>query len=214
MRGEAYRVTQPNGAQAVQPWACGPGCPPWQFNVLSWGLPWWLSGQVSACSVGAAGSVPGLGRSPGEGNGLPTPVFSPGESHAQRRLVGYSLRGCRESDTTLTHRQSLTHPPGGWRENRRLPFCPSFSGVKAAGQADQVPGQLSRFLTVHPSPFIPLSWSLVTNTSSHEVREERPEALGPVAGLWLVHESRHLISSLGSPFPRGLVCAVWRWVQN
>ena len=30
----------------------------------------------------------------------PTPVFLPGESHRQRRLAGYSLRDCKESDTT------------------------------------------------------------------------------------------------------------------
>ena len=30
----------------------------------------------------------------------PTPVFVPGESHGQRALVGYSPRGCKESDTT------------------------------------------------------------------------------------------------------------------
>ena len=29
-----------------------------------------------------------------------TPVFLPGESHGQRSLVGYSPRGCKESDTT------------------------------------------------------------------------------------------------------------------
>ena len=28
-------------------------------------------GKVSACNVGDAGSIPGLGRSPGEGNGNP-----------------------------------------------------------------------------------------------------------------------------------------------
>ncbi|XDC83602.1 hypothetical protein R6Z07F_014775 [Ovis aries] len=27
----------------------------------------------------------------------PTPLFSPGESHGQRRLVGYSPQGCRVS---------------------------------------------------------------------------------------------------------------------
>ena len=44
------------------------------------------------------GSIPGLGRSPGGGNGNPlqhsslqTPVFLPAESHGQRSLVGYSL---------------------------------------------------------------------------------------------------------------------------
>ena len=30
----------------------------------------------------------------------PTPVFLPGESHGQGRLVGYSLWGRKESDTT------------------------------------------------------------------------------------------------------------------
>ena len=30
----------------------------------------------------------------------PTPVLLPGESHGRRSLVGYSPRGCKESDTT------------------------------------------------------------------------------------------------------------------
>ena len=36
-------------------------------------------GKESARNVGDLGSVPGLGRSPGEGKRLPTPVFWPGE---------------------------------------------------------------------------------------------------------------------------------------
>ena len=28
------------------------------------------------------------------------PVFLPGEFHGQRSLAGYSLQGCKESDTT------------------------------------------------------------------------------------------------------------------
>ena len=39
------------------------------LDVKRIGLPPWLSGKESACSVGDAGTVPGLGRSPGEGNG-------------------------------------------------------------------------------------------------------------------------------------------------
>ena len=35
------------------------------------GLPWWLSGKESTCNAGDAGSIPGLGRCPGEGNGHP-----------------------------------------------------------------------------------------------------------------------------------------------
>ena len=43
----------------------------------------------------------------GEGNG--TPVFLPGESHGWRGLVGCSLWGCKELDTTkqLTHTHML-----------------------------------------------------------------------------------------------------------
>ena len=35
------------------------------------GLPWWLLGKESACNAEDLGSIPGLGRSPGEGNGYP-----------------------------------------------------------------------------------------------------------------------------------------------
>ena len=41
-----------------------------QFTTLE-GLPRWLSGKESACSAGDPGSIPRLGRSPGEGNGNP-----------------------------------------------------------------------------------------------------------------------------------------------
>ena len=41
-------------------------------------------------------SIPGSGRSPGEGNCNPFP----GKSHGQRNLVGYSPWGCEKSDTT------------------------------------------------------------------------------------------------------------------
>ena len=48
-------------------------------------------GKKSVHSVGKTGSMPRLGKSPGEGNGYPpTPIFLPGEFHGQRSLVGYS----------------------------------------------------------------------------------------------------------------------------
>ena len=40
-------------------------------NKDSEGPPWWLNGKESACNAGDLGSVPGLGRSPGEENGNP-----------------------------------------------------------------------------------------------------------------------------------------------
>ena len=56
--------------------------------------------KVSACNAGYLGSIPGSGRYPREANGKPTPVFLPEESHGRRSLVGYSPRGCKESDMT------------------------------------------------------------------------------------------------------------------
>jgi len=39
-------------------------------------------------NAGELGSMPGSVRSPGEGNGKPTPVFLSGEFHGQRSLAG------------------------------------------------------------------------------------------------------------------------------
>ena len=81
---------------------------------------------ASAGDTGHSGSIPGSGRSPGERNWQPTPVFLPGKSHGQRSLVGYSPWGCKESDSgeclsahvcacthtrtqTQTHSDTLTH---------------------------------------------------------------------------------------------------------
>ena len=49
---------------------------------------------------GDPGSVPRLGRSPGEGNGNPLQYYCLEKSHEQRSLVGYSPWGCKESDMT------------------------------------------------------------------------------------------------------------------
>ena len=45
--------------------------------------------------VQSLGSIPGLGRSPGEGNGYPLQYSGPGEFHGL-----YSPWGCKELDTT------------------------------------------------------------------------------------------------------------------
>ena len=42
------------------------------FNYI--GLPWGSYGKESACNAENPGSVPGLGRSPGEGNGTPSSI--------------------------------------------------------------------------------------------------------------------------------------------
>ena len=74
------------------------------------GFPGGSDGKESACNAGDLGLIPGLGRSPREGNG--NPVFFPGEFHGQRSLTGYSPWGCKESDTTEQLKLTLyTCPP-------------------------------------------------------------------------------------------------------
>ena len=51
--------------------------------------------KESACNEEDLGLIAGLGRSLGEGNKLPTPVFWPGEFHGL-----YSPWDHKESDTT------------------------------------------------------------------------------------------------------------------
>ena len=62
---------------------------------------------ANAGDTGDLGSVPGLGRSPGGGNGNPPPVFLLGKSNGQRRLVSYSPQGCKELDGTHSGRSLI-----------------------------------------------------------------------------------------------------------
>ena len=55
---------------------------------------------ASAGNVSDAGSIPGLGRYPGKGNGNPLQFSCLGESYGQRSLAGYKSIGCQESDMT------------------------------------------------------------------------------------------------------------------
>ena len=68
--------------------------------VFPGGFPGGSAGKEPSCDAGDLGLSPGLGRSPGEGNGISTPVLLPGKSHRQRSLVGYSLWGHKVSDMT------------------------------------------------------------------------------------------------------------------
>ena len=58
------------------------------------------AGKEVICNAGDLGSIAGLGRSPGEGNGYPLPEVLPGKSHGQRSLAGYGLWGHKKLDTT------------------------------------------------------------------------------------------------------------------
>ena len=63
----------------------------------------WVSLVVHACNVGNLGLIPGLGRSPGGGYG--NPLQYPCLENSMDRgswWVGYSPRGHKELDTTVT----------------------------------------------------------------------------------------------------------------
>ena len=70
---------------------------------------------ANAGDMSDVGSVSGAGRSPGGGNGNPLQYFCLENSMDRRSLVGYSLWGCKESETTKrtrahTHTHTHTQP--------------------------------------------------------------------------------------------------------
>ena len=64
------------------------------------GFPGGSDGKESVCNMGALGSIPGLGRSPGGGRGNPLWYSRLENPHGQRNLAGYSSWDHKESDTT------------------------------------------------------------------------------------------------------------------
>ena len=64
------------------------------------GFPGGLDGKETIYNAGDPGSIPGLGGSPGEGNGNPLQYPCRENPHGQTSLVGYSPWGCKEFDTT------------------------------------------------------------------------------------------------------------------
>ena len=67
-----------------------------------YGLPWSSAGKESASNAGDPGSIPGSGRSPGEGND--NPLQYPCQDNLLDRPVGYSSWGCiRHDGSNLAH---------------------------------------------------------------------------------------------------------------
>ena len=60
------------------------------------------AGKESVCNAGGLGSIPGLGRSPGEGKGYPFQYSGPGDFHGL-----YSPWGHKELE--MTEQLSLQH---------------------------------------------------------------------------------------------------------
>ena len=64
------------------------------------GLPGGSIGKDSACNAGAPRSIPGAGRSPGEGSAI-YPVFLTGECHGQRSPQ-MTVHGASKSQTQMS----------------------------------------------------------------------------------------------------------------
>ena len=63
-------------------------------------LPWWFSGKESACKAGGTRSIPGSGRSPGEGSGNPL-QYSCLENPMDRETWQATVHGIAKSRTRL-----------------------------------------------------------------------------------------------------------------
>ena len=75
-------------------------------NKVKVGVPDGSDGKEATCNAGDRGFDPWVVKIPWRRAWQPTPVFSPGESHGQRSLVGYSPWGHTESG--MTERPSLS----------------------------------------------------------------------------------------------------------
>ena len=62
----------------------------------AWGFPCGSAGKESACSVGDLGSIPRLGRSPGEGKGYPL------QDSSLENSMDYTVHGVTKSQTQLS----------------------------------------------------------------------------------------------------------------
>ena len=69
------------------------------FDMLTLGLPGGSDYKEFACNEGDPGSIPGLGRSPGEGNGYPV-QYSCLENSMDRGAWWATVRGVAKSHTT------------------------------------------------------------------------------------------------------------------
>ena len=66
------------------------------------GLPWWSAGKESTCNVGDLGLIPGLGRSPREGNSYPLQCFCLENSTDRGAWQATSPRGNRVRHDWMT----------------------------------------------------------------------------------------------------------------
>ena len=78
--------------------------PIWSQRLL-----WCFSGKESTCQCRRREFDPWVGKIPWRKAWQPPPVFLPGKSHGQRRLPGFSPRGCKRVGHDLVTKQQQQH---------------------------------------------------------------------------------------------------------
>ena len=103
------------------------------------GLSWWLRWQRTCLQIRRHGFDPWVGKVPWRRGELLTPIFLPGEVHGQRSLVGYSVWGRKESDTTeaICH----AHTQAGWLCACLILTVATLCGAPIASQF-KIPGTM------------------------------------------------------------------------
>ena len=104
--------------------------------------------QEPACQCRRPRSDPWIGKIPWRRNRLPTPVFSPGESHGQRSPVGYRPWGHRELDMTEVTGHSTSQQSAPVPQRARAGRHPRGQELQLAGASPRNPVQPRRPATL------------------------------------------------------------------
>ena len=92
------------------------------------GFPDGSAGKESACNAedpGDVGLIPGMGRSPGGGNGKPLQYSCLKKAHGQRSLAGYNQKGLRVGHDWAT-KHSTAHSKREWKYIRSAEFWSTY----------------------------------------------------------------------------------------
>ena len=108
-----------------------------------WGLPWWLISKESASNAGEVGSIPGLGRCHGEGNGYPLQYFSLENPMDRGGAILCTVFGSTNCNFPSFGKQNISN---------------SLVGCRVLQSLRPEVGLMSPFL-YFPLPFLMLSWS-------------------------------------------------------
>ena len=151
--------------------------------------------QASACNVGDLGSIPGSGRSPGEGNGNPL-QYSCLENPMDRRAWWATIHGVAKNWTRLSNFTSLEFQAVTTSVSRGLPQLPP----------NQNPS--SHFCTLEQRRLILFEHKADRVTSLLKTLQQVPQhlVLKSLTGLGSSHFCCSILPSM--PWPPGFCCSL------